>query len=292
VSAAKSSSSEGGSHAQIASPKVTEDQELLGRRLLALTGLWLLLSGLLLAMSLVVVALVALALYVLVASTAGSVWLLRRLRIEERLPALLVAATRPVGSLAGQLRGLGVRRRTRRLGNRARERAAGAPGRMRAVLTRTIQGYAIAAFRLRMLTARLVQAGVRRRALRLNALGSELRRRGDHERAAEQHRLALAIVRDLGDEQAEAMTLNNLALALANSGAEGEAVQHLEQARGVLSDLGDEKHEAQVIANLGIVYRRWGHDEEAVNYLHQALDKLPPESSAYRQVEEELSRAS
>ena len=132
----------------------------------------------------------------------------------------------------------------------------------------------------------------RRQALELNQLGTQLRREGAHEQAAEQHRAALEIVRDLGDQRAEALTLNNLALALAHSGSEEAAVEHLEHAREVLHELGDEEHEGQVIANLGLVHRRQGHSEEAVTLLHEALDKLPPGSTAYRQVEEELVRAS
>lgn len=104
--------------------------------------------------------------------------------------------------------------------------------------------------------------------------------------------MALEINRDLGDEQAEALTLNSLALALAQSGAEEEAVEHLEQARVVLRELGDEEHEGQVIANLGLVYRRQGQSEEAAILFQEALDRLPPESWAYRQVAEELERAS
>jgi tetratricopeptide (TPR) repeat protein len=156
-----------------------------------------------------------------------------------------------------------------------------------------LQKYAIAVNRLRLWTSRGVLAVTgSKQALRLNELGAQLRRRGDHARAAEQHRVALAIVRDLGDEQAEAMTLNNLALALAQGGAEDEAVEHLEHALDVLRELGDEEHEGQVIANLGMVHRRQGHSEEAVSLLHEALGKLPPESSAYRQVERELVGAS
>ncbi len=88
------------------------------------------------------------------------------------------------------------------------------------------------------------------------------------------------------------MTLNNLGLALAQGGAERDAVQHLEQAVIVLRELGEEEREGQVIANLGFVHRRQGHSEEAVNLLQEALDKLPPESSAYRQVEKQLIGAS
>ena len=119
-----------------------------------------------------------------------------------------------------------------------------------------------------------------------------MRREGAHDAAAEQHRAALAIVRDLGDPQVEALTLNSLALALAHSGAESAAVDHLEQALLVLRELGDEEHEGRVIANLGFVHRRQGRSEEAVSLLQEALEKLPPESPAARQIEQELRRAS
>jgi tetratricopeptide (TPR) repeat protein len=88
------------------------------------------------------------------------------------------------------------------------------------------------------------------------------------------------------------MTLNNLGLALANTGAEQAAVQYLEQAVDVLRELGDEEHEGQAIANLGLVYRRQGQGDEAAILFQEALEKLPPASPAYRQVEEELRRAS
>jgi len=112
-------------------------------------------------------------------------------------------------------------------------------------------------------------------ARRLNEHGALLRREGNYELAAEQHRAALAIVRDLGDRQAEALTLNNLALALAHTGVP-TALQHFEQSLVVLRELGDEEHEGQVIANLGFVHRRQGRSEEADTLLHEALDKLPP----------------
>jgi tetratricopeptide (TPR) repeat protein len=105
-------------------------------------------------------------------------------------------------------------------------------------------------------------------------------------------RLQLTLARRLGNEQAEALTLNELALALAERGAEAEAVEHLEEALVVLREIGDQEHEAQVIANLGMVYRRQGQSEEAAHLFQEALEKLSPESPAYREVEKELLRAS
>jgi tetratricopeptide (TPR) repeat protein len=299
VSAAKGSSSGGGSHAQIASSAVTDDRARFGARMLAFAGLWFLLSGLLLALSLVVVVLVAFAVLLLASAAVGGVWLVRHFAVEEKLSTGLVWAGHAVERLWRRVHPLGGRRHMRRLGARARKMAAGAPGRANALLASGLRSYAVAVYRLNGLTSQLLRdtgrlgpVGRSRQALRLNELGAQLRRRGEHEQAAEQHREALEILRDLGDEQAEALTLNNLALALAQGGAEAEAVQHLEQARVVLHELGDEQHEARVIANLGIVYRRQGNTEEAVSLLHEALDRLPPASPAYRQVEEELQRAS
>ena len=98
---------------------------------------------------------------------------------------------------------------------------------------------------------------------------------------------------ELGDRRVEALTLNNLALALVHTrGGVPAAVEHFEQALVLLGELGDEEHEGQVIANLAFVRRRQGRDEDADSLLSAALDKLPPDSSAYRQVEDQLQRAS
>ena len=112
------------------------------------------------------------------------------------------------------------------------------------------------------LTREPVPEDPQQQARRLNELGALHRREGNYELAAEQHRAALAIVRDLGDRRAEALTLNNLALALAHTGVP-TALQHFEQSLVVLRELGDEEHEGQVIANLGFVHRRQGRSEEA-----------------------------
>jgi tetratricopeptide (TPR) repeat protein len=306
---------------------MTEDRKRLRRRLLAFAGVWLLVSGLLTALSLVLVALAASALLLLVVLAAGVIRALRRVRIQPGLQTASVQTERAVGAAGQRLRELDLRRRGQtlatagrrlgelnlrgrgqRVGELARETAAAAPHRADALLSRGVRGYAIAVYRLRNRTEHVLRTngsvatslarlqprpiGRRREALELNELGARLRREGAPEEAAEQHRVALEIVRDLGDEQAEALTLNNLALALAQGGAEEEAVEHLEQALVVLRDIGDEEHEGLVIANLGSVHRRQGHSEEALHLLHAALDKLPPESTAYRQVEEELRRAS
>jgi tetratricopeptide (TPR) repeat protein len=280
---------------------VNADREQTRRRVLAFTGVWLLLAGLLTALSLVVVVLIASTLMLVVGLAAGG---LRRYPIRKLSRAAAGSATRTGRALGARLRKVGVRRHLRPARERARNVGTNAPRRGRALLLRAGQAYAVAVRSVHVRTVRLhrpvlpvptltrTTPGLERQALHLNELGAQLRREGESEQAAEQHRVALAIVRDLGDQHAEALTLNNLGLALAQGGAEESAVQHLEQAVTVLRELGDEEHEGQVIANLGFVHRRQGHSETAVTLLHEALDKLPPESPAYRKVEEHLSRAS
>jgi tetratricopeptide (TPR) repeat protein len=277
---------------EFASSALMRDRERLGSRLLAFAGLWLLLTGIAMSLSFVGVALVALAVLLVVMLAIGGVALLGRFRVKERLWTLLASAAHVVGARVRRLQDLGIRQRVERLGRRARETAARVPGRANAFRASVLRRYANVVDRMRIWMSQLLRATARRRALQLNGLGAELRRRGDYEEAAQKHRVALAIVRDLGDERAEALTLNNLALALAQRGAQAEAVQHLEQALVILHRLGDEEHEWRVLANLGIVHRRQGHSEQAVHLLHEALERLPPESSAYRQVEKELRRAS
>jgi tetratricopeptide (TPR) repeat protein len=134
--------------------------------------------------------------------------------------------------------------------------------------------------------------GKQREALQLNAAGVELRRNGAYSDAAEQHKAALSLLREIDDRKTTALTLNNLALALSHSGDDNGCVVLFEEAAGILHDLGDEQHEGQVIANLGLAHRRHGRPQESENVLQLALTKLVPSSSAYRTVEAELRRAS
>jgi tetratricopeptide (TPR) repeat protein len=130
-----------------------------------------------------------------------------------------------------------------------------------------------------------------RQALRLNALGADLRREGQPERAVECHRAALEIMEDLGDARGVALTQNNIALALERAGEEDEAVEHFEEAIAILRELDDGEREGQVIANLGVTLLRRGRREEGVELLTESLEKLEPDSRARLRVERQLLRA-
>ena len=267
---------------------MTEDRERL-HRLLAVAGMSVLLAGLLAAVGLVLVVVAALGLALLAALAVGAFWALRRVDPRPALRTGAGAVAAGAGAARSRVPRPRVREHARRAGARARTTAAAAPRRTEAVATRAFRGSITGMYRVGLLRLQSVEPS--RRARELNELGAQLRREGEPEQAAQQHLEALKIVRDLGDQQAEAMTLNNLGLALAHSGAEDAALEHLERAVGVLRELGDEEHEGQVIANLGIVYRRQGQSEEAVTLFQEALEKLPRASPAYQQVERELSRA-
>jgi tetratricopeptide (TPR) repeat protein len=133
---------------------------------------------------------------------------------------------------------------------------------------------------------------LQKEALRLNTAGSDARRRGEPQRASELHLEALDVVRELGDRVAEALTVNNLALALGSAGDTEGAIARFVEAHAIACELDDPKYEGLIAANLATAYRRRGYEQQAVEFLRVALAKLPPTSGAYRQVEEELRRAS
>jgi tetratricopeptide (TPR) repeat protein len=144
---------------------------------------------------------------------------------------------------------------------------------------------------VRARTARRARSSLRD-ALQLNAIGVDLRRRGEPTEAVECHRAALTILQELGDTRAVALTQSNIALALEQTGNDGEAVERFEHAISLLREVGDCEREGQVTANLGVVHLRHGRRDVAQELLLAALEKLGPDSAAHAQVERQLRRAS
>jgi tetratricopeptide (TPR) repeat protein len=260
------------------------DREQLRRRVLAFAGIWFLLAGMLAALGVTIVLLASLAVLLIGGVVVAGLWLVRRYELGRAIQGARPSIEHASGKL-----GPSIERASRKLRSSIDE--LDAPQRLGRLANGAAQ-QARQALEVRPRKPATPDPDPRRRARRLNELGAQLRREGEYERAAEQHRAALTIVRELDDPRTEALTLNNLALALVHTGSVSVAVEHFEQALGLLRELGDARHEGQVIANLGFVRRRQGRDEDARNLLTAALDKLPPESSAYRQVEEQLRRAS
>ncbi len=132
----------------------------------------------------------------------------------------------------------------------------------------------------------------RRRALELNARGTQLRRAGSPAPAAALHLEALEIFRSLDDRHGQAPTLNSLALALAATGETDAAVERFEQSLLILRTLPEGPEQGKVIANLGFTLLRQGADERGRELLSEALEQLPPESPAAHKVKAQLRRAS
>jgi tetratricopeptide (TPR) repeat protein len=223
----------------------------LRRRVIAVAGFGLLVTGFLLA-----IGLWELVVLLVLAAAAGAAILAGKSRIRGRsradaLRGARAAARRPVDGLRTRK----TERKTERE-KRSRERDRG------------------------------------KEAGRLNARGVELRRQGDAEGAVAAHRAALEIAQAAGDSSTEAMTLNNLGLALAHTGDERAAIDHFDASVALLREIDDAHHEGQVLANLGFLHGRSGRHEQALYCLQTALDRLEPDSRAFRHVQEQLRRAS
>jgi len=283
------------------------DREQLRQRALAFAGIWFLLAGLLWAMGFGIVLLASLVVLFLGGIGVAGVWLMRRYRVGRAVgsvravgPPIERASRQASRKLRSSIDDLDAGERLGRFAtgfaNQARTASEHARSASQQVASSASHQVRSASQQAReAMEARQQKPPApdpRRQARRLNERGAQLRREGDYAGAAEQHRQALRILHELGDGREEALTLNNLALALVHTGGVTIAVQHFEQALVLLRELGDEAHEGQVIANLGVVRRKQGRDEDAATLFTAALDKLPPESSAYRRVEEELRRAS
>jgi tetratricopeptide (TPR) repeat protein len=238
---------------------------------LAFAGIWFLATGMLAAAGFFAPLLASLALLLLGGLTAGGLWLFRRYELGQAARAAFTSLERASKRSEARLEEL-------ELGRHAKHAASLASHRARALLEVRPRGPE--------------PVDPRRHALHLNEEGAQLRRQREYEQAAERHRAALAIARELADRSMEALTLNNLALAVVHSGGVATAVQQFEEALVILRELGDEEHEGQVIANLGFIRHRQGRDDDATSLLSEALDKLPPDSPAYRHVEKQLRRAS
>jgi len=170
--------------------------------------------------------------------------------------------------------------------SRAREHAQRVPG----LLAVTAEKAAASVRQVQLSPPRPID--LQRQALRLNAEGTNHRRRGAYEEAIDLHSRALILLRDVDDPHALALTQNNLALALSHVGDDPNAISLFEQAAATLDELGDKENEGKIMANLALAHRRHGRTDESKTVLRLALTKLERDSSAYELVEAQLRRAS
>jgi tetratricopeptide (TPR) repeat protein len=108
----------------------------------------------------------------------------------------------------------------------------------------------------------------------LNNLGLVAESQGNYLEAIEYHEQALALQRDLGDQQGEANSLNSLGIVAMSQGNYAEAIDYYEQSLALKRELGDRQGEATTLGNLGIVARSQGNYAEAIDYYEQALARF------------------
>lgn len=271
----------------------TRDAQRARQRLAAGTCLALFFAGLLAAVGLAVVVVAACVLFVAAVAAAGAVHALRRHRDRlsssaRSLVSEAYSALERYGSAAWQyakqLGGLSHRMLARH-GSQAREHAKRLPGLLETSAARAAAG-------VRQIQPSPRPIDLQREALRLNAEGTNERRRGAYAEAVDLHTRALILLQDVDNPHAVALTQNNLALALSHVGDDGDAISLFEQAAATLHELGDKENEGKIMANLALAHRRHGRADESADVLRLALTKLERDSSAYELVEAELSRAS
>lgn len=250
----------------------TGDARRARQRLAVGTCLALFLAGLLAAVGLAIVVVAFCVLF------AGAVAITAAVRTVGRHRDRLSAAAHSFASDAHRV--------LVRHGARAAQHAQRVPG----VVAQTAERAAAGVRQIQLSPPRPID--LRRQALRLNADGTNCRRRGAYAEAVDLHTRALMLLRDVDDPHALALTQNNLALALSHVGDDSNAVSLFEQAAATLDALGDKENEGKIMANLALAHRRHGRTDESANVLRLALTKLERNSSAYELVEAELRRAS
>lgn len=272
----------------------TRDAQRARQRLAAGTCLALFFAGLLAAVGLAVVVVAACVLFVAAVAAAGAVHALRRHRgrLSSGARSLVSEASRALeryGSAAWQyakqLGGL-AHRMLARYGSHAQEHAKRLPGLLETSAARAAAGVR----QIQLSPPRPID--LQREALRLNAEGTNERRRGAYAEAVDFHTRALMMLQDVDNPHAVALTQNNLALALSHVGDDRDAISLFEQAAATLHELGDKENEGKIMANLALAHRRHGRTDESADVLRLALTKLERDSSAYELVEAELRRAS
>ncbi len=112
-------------------------------------------------------------------------------------------------------------------------------------------------------------------ALDLVSLGRIFATLQQNEKAAASHEQALAIYRELKDQQGEVLTLLGLALAYRSLGKTDTGIARFEDALALGRELGDREAEAEASLGLGLAHHLLNRDREAIPYFERALALFP-----------------
>ena len=105
----------------------------------------------------------------------------------------------------------------------------------------------------------------------LNGAGVMAGEQGDFAAARARFDEMLALARDTGSLDREAVVGSNLANLAIYEGDHAEAIRRYEQSAKILRDLGDERSLSLVLQNLGLAHAGAGDRDRAIDYLRQSV---------------------
>lgn len=102
-----------------------------------------------------------------------------------------------------------------------------------------------------------------------NLLGRTLYRMGDLDNALYYHNKHLALSRELGEREGEAVALNNIAMIYKDKGDYDKALEYFQQALKLSED---DEQRATAYNNIAIIYSDKGDYNKAIEYLQKAIE--------------------
>lgn len=108
-------------------------------------------------------------------------------------------------------------------------------------------------------------------ALALNNLALTLADLGENQKALKYFEEILPLFRQISDKKGEATALNNIGAIYENTGDLDSAMKFYLQAMPIYTELRDERNTATTLNNLGLIYMKKGERQKALDNYNQAL---------------------
>ncbi len=105
----------------------------------------------------------------------------------------------------------------------------------------------------------------------LRLIGGIHRRQGQYPQALESLQQALAISREVGDHKGENIALYNIGAVYESQGQYPQALDYYQQSLAINREVGDRKGEGIALNNIGEIHRSQGQYPQALDYYQQSL---------------------